>query len=162
MAGVRRNDIVRPTLIDRCFLLIPVLPVAVLVLVLSQVFVQLTGMTTWIAALVIGTTAAVIMRTAWRTWNCRFSVSPDMAENCWRFRTTVTPLASIRTCHPVKLLPGSRHSPTVLGLVVEGRTKPLGIPATFRFRRADREVVVRAITDLGIRVEGTSEYLDQR
>ena len=161
MAGVRSNDVVRPTLVDRCFLLIPVLPVAVLVLVMSQVFVQLADVTTWIAALVIGTTTAVIMRTAWRTWNCRFSVSSDMVENCWRFRTTVIPFASIRTCHPVKLLPGSRHSPTVLGLVAEGRRKPLGIPATFRFRRADREAVVRTMTELGIRVERTTEYLDQ-
>jgi hypothetical protein len=162
VADLRDNDIMRPPVIERCFLLIPVLPVAVLALVAASVLVGLTHVANWIAAVVVGTIAAFVMRTAWRTWNCQFSVLPDMVQNRWRFRTTVIPFESIGTCHPVKLLPGSRHSPLVLGLVVQGRTQPLGIPATFRLQRTQREIVVRTMIDLGIRIEQTAEYLDQK
>jgi hypothetical protein len=162
MVAARSSGVVRPPLIDRCFLLIPVLPVAVLALVVSSVAVQLTQVATWISAGVIGTTAALIVRTVWRTWNCRFSASADIVESFGRFRTTQIPVASIRTCYPVQLHPGARNSPIVLGLVVEGRPKAVNILATFRFQRADREAVLRTMTELGICVEGTGEYLDQK
>jgi hypothetical protein len=161
MVTARSSGVVRPPLIERCFLLIPVIPVALMVLGASIVFVLFTHVATWMAAVVVGTTAALVVRTAWRTWNCQLSVSPDSVMNRWRFRTTVIPVASIRTCHPVKLLPGSRHSPLVLGLVVEGRSKPLGIPATFRLNRAERQAVVQTMAYLGICIERASEYIDQ-
>jgi hypothetical protein len=161
MVAARSSGVVRPPLIDRCFLLIPVLPVAVLALVVSSVVVQLTQVATWVSAGAIGTTAALIVRTVWRTWNCRFSASDDLVESFGRFRTTKIPFASIRTCYPVQLHPGARDSPIVLGLIVEGRTEPLNIMATFRFQRAEREAVVRTMTELGICVERASEYTDQ-
>jgi hypothetical protein len=164
MATTRNNDVVRPTLIDRCFLLIPLLPFAGLTLVVTSVLTQyqLTHLGTWTAAVVLGTTAAFLVCTAWRTWNCQFSISLDSAQNRARFRTTVIPYATIRSCHPTQLPPRKRNSPIVLCLVADGQAEPLAVLATFRFRRADREAVVRTMTELGIRVEGTSEYLDQR
>jgi hypothetical protein len=161
MVTARSSGVVRPPLIERCFLLIPVFPVAVLALVVSSVFVLVMHLAIWFATVVVGVTIALVVRTAWRTWNSPFSVTPDGVKNCGRFRTTVIPVAHIRTCHPVKLLPGSRHSPLVLGLVVEGRSKPLGIPATFRLNRAERQAVVRTMAYLGICVERASEYIDQ-
>jgi membrane protease YdiL (CAAX protease family) len=161
MVTARSSGVVRPPLIERCFLLTPVFPVAVLALVVSSVFVLLMHVATWMAAVVVGTIAALVVRTARRTWNSPFSVSPDSVMNRWRFRTTVIPVASIRMCHPVKLLPGSRHSPLVLGLVVEGKSKPLGIPATFRLNRAERQAVVQTMAYLGICIERASEYIDQ-
>jgi hypothetical protein len=164
MATTRSSHVVRPTLIDRCFLLIPLFPFAGLALLAPLILAQfqLTHLGIWLAVVVLGTTAAFLVCTAWRTWNCQFSIPLDGAQNRSRFRTTVIPVANIRTCHPMQLHPGAAKSPIVLGLAVEGRTKPLAILATFRFHRADREAVLRAMTELGIRVEGTSEYLDQK
>jgi hypothetical protein len=162
MVATQRNSVVRPTLIDRCFLLIPVLPFAVFLLTAAALLVLFSHVATWISAAVIGSTALLIMRTLLRTWNCRFSAFADTAESVGRFGTTQVPLDNIRSCRAVQLHPGARRSPIVLGLVLEGQMKPLTLPATFRFLRADREAVVHTMTALGIRVEGTSEYLDQQ